>query len=254
MKLKLPFLLALLFFSADYLLAQTPEHFLCATVEDPQDAVYFSPFNVNNPVYSGSVDPVVLATYPPISFDIYFWIIYKDEGDDSNELIISDNDIALTLSKVNEYYKPLGICFILKGIGYIYETEIYADTNFYSVSSYAQANNHVITNTLNVYLPRSLYRGNGVTTLGNNKLIVTQPNVLGIWGTMRGNALAHEIAHDFNLRHPWGEGNNVTITPEHVTRDQNNSNYNALTVADRVHDTPAMASFHPEEGQGTIIR
>jgi len=62
-----------------HLFAQQEEPFVCGTIMPPTDeAVHFSPFN--NPAYSGSVDPEYLASFEPISFNIFFWIINDSNG------------------------------------------------------------------------------------------------------------------------------------------------------------------------------
>lgn len=215
----------------------------CATVEEENTGgVFFSPFNT--PLYSGSTDLAYLSSYPKISFDIYFWIINKTDG--SGDYNVTPVDIQINLDRINEMYRPMGICFVLKGIGNINNTNIYDNTNFGSIVNYANANGKVIANCLNVYLPKLLSAGNGVTNSGANQLVVTQAVTLGVWGGVPGNILAHEIAHDFGLMHCWGTGNNVMTTSEHVTRDSSSPNYNALTTADLIHDTPAMVSFQAE--------
>src|SRR5690606_34473584 len=101
--------------------------------------------------------------------------------------------------------------------------------------------------SFNVYITESLAEGNGVTSFGNNRLAIKRSHFIGNpWELSPGNVLAHELAHDFYLYHPWGSDNGTIITQEHVTRDPNDPSYNALTTGDNVHDTPAMVSFWHE--------
>jgi len=69
-----------------------------------------------------------------------------------------------------------------------------------------------------------------------------------MWESVQVTALSHELAHTFNITHVWGNNNSGATTDEHVTRDQSNPNYNALTAGDKIHDTAAMTSFWGEIG------
>jgi len=183
---------------------------------------------------------------------IYFWIIRSTDGtvyhDFPYEAILENLKVA------NQYFKPMGICFILKGYNYINSSEIYELTDLSSIVSYVNNtnNNYRIPNCFNVYLPNSLLMGNGVTNYGRDQLVVTQRTALGHWDHRKGFALAHELAHDFDIRHVWGSNNNGDSTNEHVTRNPNDPNYNALITGDDVHDTPAMINFTKEAQQNNV--
>ncbi len=95
---------------------------------------------------------------------------------------------------------------------------------------------------------------NGATGSGNNKMCLKRSHFNGNSSDIiAGNILAHELAHTFDLRHVWGSNNQGSTTPEHVTRDPNDPNYNALSVADFSHDTPPMLSFWWEKGTENSI-
>jgi hypothetical protein len=246
MKFKLHFsCLLLLIFSTTFSNAQSNETFNCGYISE-NSIVNFTP--LSTPTFSGSVDPVYLASFPSISFDIYFWIINKTDG--SAWLYIDEKTIRQNIEKMNEHFKPMGICFILKGYSIINNDEMHNGAQWSDISNYATINNYVIPNCFNVYLPRSAYLGisgvGGVTNPGNNKLAVTQGNFTASWGAIFGNVITHEMAHTFGLDHTFGGNNNGSTTEEHVTRNPNDINYNALTTADKVHDTPAMISFSAE--------
>jgi hypothetical protein len=224
-------------------LAQNQMPFGCATnMEDENSISTFS--SLNGPVYSGSYDLPHLDDYPPISFKIHFWIINRTDG--SGNWNVTEQDIQTNMGILNDMYRPMGICFTLNGYGNINNTSIYENTSLGSIVNYATQNGFVVPNCFNVYLPRTLTRGHGITNFGSDKLVVTQSVMLGTFGHMRGHALAHELAHDFGLYHPWGSDNGTIITAEHVTRDPSDPNYNALTTADGIHDTNAMVSFWDE--------
>ena len=60
-----------------FILFAQEEPFICGTVEDPNlpSPTYFSP--LNNSAYSGSVDPEYLASFEPVTFNIFFWEINR---------------------------------------------------------------------------------------------------------------------------------------------------------------------------------
>lgn len=242
MKVKLLYDLTLL--QSTCLIFAQPEQFSCEVALDPIDSHRLSSSPQNNFVYSGSVDPAYLASFQPISFDIYFWIINKSDG--TNDGVISQEILLQNLKRTNELFNSMGICFVLKGYNYINQSAIYQGASFGSITNYAQNNNHIEPNSFNVYIPYNMSAGNGAAYLHSNLSAVNQAHFLGQWEIVPGNVLAHELAHNFYLRHPWGPANNSITTPEHVTRDPSNPNYNALTTADLIHDTPAMVSFWGE--------
>jgi hypothetical protein len=217
------------------------DSFGCGTEipDSPQNRLTY----LNSTTYSGSTDPAYLASFPPISFDIYFWIVNRTDG--SNAYTVSYQTILENMKRINDLYRPMGICFVLKGYDFI------NNTNYYQNASYSQIP-YYVPNCFNVYVPNTLSAGNGATSLGFNKLGVRMERFISIWQFRAGDVLAHELAHDFYLYHPWGDDNNALDTLEHVTRDPLNPNYNALTIADFIADTPAMASFYAEAGSNGI--
>lgn len=244
MKSKL--LCSVLVFMSTFILFAQEEPFICGTVEDPNlpSPAYFSP--LNSSAYSGSVDPEYLASFEPISFDIYFWII-NPEDENVNYTPVTYQHIKENLIRVNELFKPMGICFVLKGYNIIESDTIYEGAGIGQINNYANTNEYVSPNSFNVYIPEGLLDGNGATYFGNNILAVKRSHFIGNpWELSPGNVLAHELAHDFYLYHPWGTTNGTIITQEHVIRDPNHPDYNALNKGDLIHDTPAMVSFWHE--------
>src|SRR5690606_15477653 len=102
------------------------------------------------------------------------------------------------------------------------------------------------------YIPNFFVSGtstpNGMTGYGSNKIYFKRTHFNGVpsWNVSPGGVLAHELAHTFNLRHPWGNNNFGDSTLEHVTRNATDPSYNALSVADLIHDTPAQLAFWRE--------
>ncbi|RWW92087.1 zinc-dependent metalloprotease [Flavobacterium cerinum] len=242
MKFKIHFLLlAVLLWSSVGLQAQTPDHFHCGIGEGNQNM----PLGVfSTPTYSGSVNPLYLSSFPQLTFNIYFWVVKRSDG--TADDIVSNQQIIKEMNQINEFFKPMGICFVLGGVGSINNDQLYPKgTDFWSIASYAQNNNYMKSNNFNVYIHPDISNGNGVTNYGLNYIGIDMWVIQGLWSAPK-HVLAHELAHTFGLYHAWGNNNGGTYTDERVTRDPNNPNYNALTAGDRVADTPAMVSFNNE--------
>lgn len=223
---------------SQYLFSQTNQ-FSCGTIMNTAALQALS--NMNSGLYSGSTDPNYLAQFESTSFYVQFWIINRDNG--SNDVNIDDEMIRQNLSKANEYFSLMNICFILKGIDNFNISEIYNEHSSYSnIQNKAIEHNKYLPKTLNVYLTKNLAGGSGVTRGGSDMIMISTHG----FAIDQGKTLSHELAHTFGLMHPWGPDLPSINTDEHVTRDQNAPEYNALTTADLIHDTPAMTSFFTE--------
>ena len=201
-----------------------------------------SPSNTTS--YSGSIDPAYLATFPEVSFEIFFWIIRRSDGSSTD--VVTYDSVLENLSQANSLFAPAKMCFVLKGYDYIDNDSLYNNpVSLGTITNYATSNGYYHANAINVYVTDDLVQGNGVTNYGSDKMAIEAKHFLGFWEVVPGNVLAHELGHDFLLLHTFGssaQGN----TNEHVTRDPNDPDYNALTAGDRLHDTPAMRAFWQE--------
>ncbi|MDO4728144.1 MAG: hypothetical protein Q4B43_03950 [Bacteroidota bacterium] len=242
--------LFIIFFN--FLNAQDNETFGCY-VDNTSfgNSVYFNPLNKPH-VYSGSTDVNVLASFEPISFDIYFWIVQPKNSSEREDDIVTYKHIEQNLIRINQLFRPMNICFVLKGYDYIDTHQIYENTSYGAVLGYANANGKFSNNSLNVYVVKTLNGYNGAASANSDGIVLKRSHFIGKHQTIPGNLLAHEIAHTYGLAHPWGEGL-PAYTFEHVTRDSNNPNYNALTAGDCIADTPAMVSFWSEFAVGGSI-
>lgn len=145
MKSKL--LYSVLLFMSTFILFAQNEPFVCGLEEDP-NPLYFSPFNSSS--FSGSVDPEYLASFEPISFDIYFWIV-NPEDEEVSYTPVTYQHIKENLIRANELFKPMGICFVLKGYDYFESNALYEGASIGQINSYANANGKVSANSFNVY-------------------------------------------------------------------------------------------------------
>jgi len=193
---------------------------------------------IDNSNYSGSIDPAVLASYEPVVYNIYFWII--NNGDGSNDRIVTEDDALRNVASLNILYNKFNVFFKYNG----YDDTSYNSTQHYSgssvgaIKSFANSNGYVKENSFNVYIAYSFGSGAGQaffnsTTTAVNSLHFTRSatNESDLITTL------HEIAHNFYIKHTWSSG-------EHVTRDPNDTeNFNALTAGDLVLDTAATKGF-----------
>ena len=202
----------------------------CIVLEDNNNAS-------NSSNYSGSIDPNVLANYEPVVYNIYFWWINNSDG--SNDRPVTENDVLRNVASLNILYNKFNVFFKYNGYDdtSFNSTQHYSGSNIGTIKSYANSNGYVKENSFNVYVAYDFGAGAGqafynTTTSGVNSLHFTrsETNEKDLITTM------HEIAHNFYIYHTWS-------TSEHVTRDSNDPNFNALEAGDDVLDTAATKGF-----------
>ena len=88
------------FFCFHFSFAQ--HQFICATQMNQNLTPYEKNALTNPSIYSGSVDPAYLATFEPICYNIFFWIINRDDG--SNDVVINLTHIKENLSS-SSYFR-----------------------------------------------------------------------------------------------------------------------------------------------------
>lgn len=170
-------------------------------------------------------------TITPKKFRIHFWS--NRHSVDSLNVYTSYEMAIKYVERLNKFYKPYQICFELVGNKRMSNL---VDDNY-------------IENAINVYIIKNLSY-DGASNYFSDRITVKESVML-----YSETLLAHEVGHTFNLMHTHGNFNrpplgmcyhlNFTNICEHVTRDPNDPNYNALTHGDQVHDTAADPGLFP---------
>lgn len=187
--------------------------------------------------FSASIDINYLNSFPQRNMKIAIWGIEKTDGSQS----ISQADANDMVEYLNNIYNEFNMCFNLIHFGYIVSDDYYDTTNGTDVD------------TVNIfdllYLPQvSIYDGLAIRAIIPN------------WAQHRGKASdsrqsytiraeqitaginPHEMGHVLALRHTHNGC-------ERVTRDPNDSNFNADTNGDYIVDTQASPQFYGTNGQ-----
>lgn len=204
---------------------------------------------------------IVIPDNYPITqkkFRIRFWALKVETDTLKNDTLsafgLNYDNARRQVEMINNFYKDHSICFVLAGIGDFKTDSLHNRSlgNFETIRQLAIQKNAYDPNAINVYIQRQM-GAKGSTAYGNN-LIFMRENVL--YRNSISNVLAHELGHVFGLYHTHGDFNQPTTTStcygpnfltdcEHVTRDPNDPDYNALTNGDKVHDTAADPGLFP---------
>ena len=206
-------------------------------------------YNSYESVYTGSVNPDYLASFEPVSFNIYFWGINR--GDGTSEKPMTYNDVEDVMRSINEVFNPHGIYFVLKGYSYVNNDALNSGATHWQIRDYMQQNKHIVSDAFNCFVPYDFKEGasaNGWTELFSKTLSIRMK-----WAfNYKSKSTPHELGHILGLYHTFGKSGNGDIIKEHVTRNPDDPNYNALTEGDYIHDTPAMPNFFNPKSFGTV--
>ncbi len=198
-------------------------------------------------VFSRSIDPAYLNNFEPVSFNIFFWGIAKDDGTwNGPQMTLQKAQDAVVL--LNEHFGQFNICFNLKGMDIIYSDTHHSGSSVGNVINFANNVGYVKENSYNIYVPDAFDGPTGatsyyITTIGIRACCVVHPTFI------------HEMGHTLNLYHTF-ENDNKRPHPtecERVTRNINDPNYNASDIngaiarGDKIHDTNAVPNFFREQ-------
>ena len=179
-------------------------------------------------------------TITPKKFRINFWRVTNDNN--SNGINLSYSLALKYVERLNRIYQPYQICFVLNGNGILKSTSHMNGKDHIDLRNEGIKKNAYVDNSINVYIAESIIGGaDGATELFSNSIAIKEHPM-----STSEVLLAHEIGHVLSLYHTHGyhnrppNGNVGSVLPcEHVTRNTNDPNYNALQQGDRVHDTAA---------------
>lgn len=184
------------------------------------------------------------SNYPMTSkkFRINFWAVRNDEGTEGASI---SHELAIeSVKKLNEIYSPYQICFVLNGNGVLKSTSHMNGKNHSTLKNEGILKGAYADDAINVYVANTITSDpviSGITNYRSNSVALQEGAFK--WAE---SLLAHEVGHALCLTHTFGNtnkpsgefsGNNPDC--EHVTRDPNDPNYNALTHGDYVFDTAA---------------
>lgn len=229
-----------LFFTTFSMLSQTqqgtptvPDNLNCKFVVD-------SSSNICDEEFTQSTDQTYLDSFEPVVFNVYFWEFRLADGSlDANAVPMDFEKESLdVIAALNIFYNPYNVYFKYYGINTIEDNTLYG--LYYGIFNYI--NDHptpsevIVPNSFNIYVSASINYGTAPNS--NPKVVISRGKFKGQeYDTL------HEVGHALGLLHTH-EFYTGTITGEeceHVTRDLQNSEYNANVAGDRVTDTAASS-------------
>jgi hypothetical protein len=188
-----------------------------------------------DPNYSYSTDPDYLNNFSELIVPLVFWGINQDDG--SNDDFLTKSKVRESVDLLNSAFADIKICFKLQELKYVNDSEIYW-TDYYKFNKYIRENDYSKPAALNVYIPYRFTNNNNSLRGGKwskNQFSVNMLNYnTGI--------LPHEVGHIFGLSHTHAGAKAVNC--EHVTRNEEDPDYNARCSGDRVTDTNAIPSLY----------
>jgi len=193
-------------------------------------------------VYSYSIDPTLLDNLEPLVYNIYFWGINDELGTTE---VLTESDVLLAVANLNLVYNEFNIFFKYKGLDHIISDDFYILGNnieFYNLVGFAEDNDYIEENSFNVFVPSAIDEYAGIAQDYNKTRIGVSIDRL-----TDSYVMAHEIGHCFDLIHTFYAHDNISGQCERVTRDVNDSDYNATTHGDRVADTAACSENYSAE-------
>ncbi len=226
--------------------------------------------------FSHSTDPEVLYAKEPKVLNVKFWQVNKyggQFGDDPNQNNdITVNEVLASIAYLNKEFNQYNIFFKYRGLGQFdspetvyelepdddgfgcqivtgeYEVAIKDEDGYNTINNlcqitdfyyYAEESGHMPDEYINIYIPYATETFRATGSFNNTKMIIKR-------GDLANGIMAHEMGHVLYLNHtfqghrdlddPLDQDNNYTDC-EHVTRNENDSDYNAKLKGDLIIDT-----------------
>lgn len=201
--------------------------------------------NICDEEFTQSTDQVYLDSFEPVVFNVYFWEFRLADGNlDPNATPMDFEKESLdVVAALNIFYNPYNVYFKYYGINTIEDNTLYGLYNgiFNYINNYPTPSEVIVPNSFNIYVSASINYGTAPNS--NPKVVISRGKFKGQeYDTL------HEVGHALGLLHTH-EFYTGTITGEeceHVTRDSQNSEYNANVAGDRVTDTAASSPLVQE--------
>jgi len=195
------------------------------------------------------------ALYAPKLYNMTFWVVYRSDG--SSDYAVIEKDCLEVIANMNREFNRFNIFFKYRGVNYLYDDDAYyvertcdedGDGEIEGlgvISSLASQQGNFDPNSLNTYV---FYDGCGFSGFyagGRNAYVRSE--------RFNDYHTVHELGHMFGLAHTWNgveeyDPEDPYQTCEHVTRDENDPEYNADVAGDDVTDTAAMPRFSKVPG------
>ncbi|MFD0932356.1 M43 family zinc metalloprotease [Psychroflexus salinarum] len=188
-----------------------------------------------DPSFSYSTDPEYLGSFSEIVIPVVFWGI--NQTDNSNKDPLTQSKVEESLKLLNSTFEEMNICFELQKLKFINNSEIFW-TDYYKFNRYVKNNYTASADVLNIYVPFKFT--NFENNLRGGKWSPNQMSVNML--NYNTGILPHEVGHTLGLLHTHTGAKAVNC--EHITRDENDPDYNAKCTGDRVTDTNAMPDLY----------
>ncbi len=243
--------------------------FVCATPDnydpDPEE------------VYSYSTDPIVYKEGDPMVLNVFYWQVKGPNGEYNGDF--TEDKVLESVAFLNIAYNQFNIFFKYRGYDAFNSPNDVVDKRYEdgdgdgdlecvtypdpdptgyakldrcqigSLWSFANNQGYRKTDAINIYVPYQT-----VTFGGAAQGLISTMNIVPL-GNLNKTSFIHEIGHNLGLRHTtqnWRNNDNpgnpcIVSTCERVTRDVNNSEYNAHCKGDRITDTNAVPNFKRED-------
>jgi len=237
------------------------ENFECAT----DDVSSSDPAGEYSYATTSENPNLVVPFNVPLVLNVYYWQVNNSNGEynpnNDPSLELNETKVLESVAFLNKHYNEFNIYFKYFGFEVIPQTPADLPNKVWEETSPGSGSYHCATypgfdpdgygnisrcqisaffnwaeanyynpNALNIYVPyqSSGYGGAADTHLSTRSIVKVQ-NILHT-------TLIHEVGHNLNIRH-------TRSSNENVTRDPEDTNFNAATAGDQVVDTNAQRPF-----------